>query len=91
MRLTFADAIFWVAVVCCAVAQVAILRSVFAARGPAAGGPGAGSVMPPMRRGLEVLWAVVPALGLALVLALTWRAIRPDPAVAPPAAETILS
>ena len=89
MRVTFADATFWVAVVCCVVAQVAILRSVFAARDPVGGTPGA--AMPPMRRGLEVIWAVVPALGLALVLALTWRAIRPDPAAAPPAAETSLT
>ena len=87
MRETYADAIFWVAVVCCAVAQVAILHSVFAARGPAAGGP----TMPPLRRGLEVLWAVVPAVGLALVLLLTWRAIRTDPVAAPAAAEATLS
>ena len=83
MRESLADAIFWIAVVCCVVAQAAILRSVFAARGQAGGVGGGGGTMPPLRRGLEVLWAVVPALGLALVLALTWREMRPDAHPAP--------
>ena len=88
MRESQADAIFWIAVACCVVAQVAILRSVFAARGPEA--PGGG--MPPLRRGLEVLWAVVPALGLALVLVLTWRAMQHDDRAAPqPAAGPLTS
>ena len=72
MRPTLADAIFWVAVACCALAQLAILRSVFGAH-PARGDRPA---MPRVRRGMEAFWAVVPALGLALVLVLTWRAMH---------------
>ena len=82
MRPTLADAIFWVAVACCALAQLAILRSVFAAHPR----PGDGPAMPRVRRGVEAVWAVVPAIGLALVLALTWRAMHPDVSPAPAAA-----
>jgi heme/copper-type cytochrome/quinol oxidase subunit 2 len=66
-----ADAIFWVAVACCVVAQAAIMRSVLAAP-------------PAPRRGLEVAWAAAPAVALALVLVATWRTLHP--ADAPPAA-----
>jgi len=80
-----ADAIFWVAVVCCAVAELFILRSTFAARGrrrpsgddPA--GPRRAEPLPPLRRIAELAWAVVPAVALALVLAATWRALHPAP------------
>jgi heme/copper-type cytochrome/quinol oxidase subunit 2 len=78
MPLPLADAIFWVAVVCCAIAQWFILRGALAAH-PAAGAP-----MSPARRGLEVVWAVLPAVALAVVLAATWRALHPAPS-APPA------
>jgi heme/copper-type cytochrome/quinol oxidase subunit 2 len=37
----------------------------------------------PVRRGAELLWAVVPALALAAVLFLTWRAMHPRAAAAP--------
>ncbi len=77
MPLSPADAIFWVAVACCAVAQWLILRSALRApdaeRGPPAGGGG----VPATRRAAEVAWAVLPAIALALVLAATWRAIHP--------------
>lgn len=71
MPLPLADAVFWVAVVCCAIAQWFILRGALAAH-PAAGAP-----LSATRRGLEVVWAVVPAVALALVLAATWRALHP--------------
>ena len=61
-----ADAIFWVAVAACLVAQAAILRSVALTR--------AGSAA---RRAAELLWAVAPAVALALVLAATWRTLHP--------------
>ena len=72
MPLSFADAIFWIAVALCAVAEVAIVRSAFASR-PA---PTAEHV-PAARRPVEALWAIVPAIALVVVLLATWRAIHP--------------
>ncbi len=79
---TWTEATFWVAAVACAVAQAAIVRSVFVARVPAAG-PGDVPRPAPARRAPEVAWAVLPALALAGVLALTWRAMHPAPNAAP--------
>jgi heme/copper-type cytochrome/quinol oxidase subunit 2 len=62
--------LFWLAVVCCVVAQIEIVRSAFKA--PAA----SDGTVPAPSRWTEVLWTVVPAIGLALVLAFTWRAIH---------------
>ena len=73
-----ADAIFWVAVVTCAVAQIAILRATFAARAGYAASP----AQRPATRVEEVAWAVLPALALAGVLALTWRALHAAPGTA---------
>ena len=73
MRPAVADAIYWSAVVCCVVAQIAILRSALARHRPPAGAP---ATLPPLRRGVELVWAVLPALALAAVLAFTWRAVR---------------
>ena len=70
-----ADATFWAAAVCCAVAQWVILRGTLAA--PLAPGSAA-----PGRRRAEVVWAVVPAVALALVLGATWRALHPAGPVA---------
>jgi hypothetical protein len=61
-----ADAIFWVAVAACLVAQAAILRSVAATRTGSAG-----------HRATELAWAIAPAVALALVLAATWRTLHP--------------
>ena len=72
MPLSFADAIFWSAVALCLVAEVAIVRSALATR-PA---PTAEHV-PAARRPVEALWAIVPAIALAVVLVATWRAIHP--------------
>ena len=65
-----ADAIFWVAAVCCAIAQWVILRGTLAAP-PAPGGDAVA------RKRAEVVWAVVLAVALALVLGATWRALHP--------------
>ena len=62
MSLSWGDAVFWAAVVCCAIAQVAIVRSVVVSQ----------------RRGVaEVAWAVIPALALGAALVLTWRRLHP--------------
>lgn len=62
MRISLGDAVFWTAVASCAVAQVAIVRSVIAA---------------PQRRPAELLYAFLPALALGAALWLTWRALHP--------------
>ena len=72
MRLLFADGLFWTSVACCLVAQLYIIRSVRGARYVPA--PTAG--LPRQRGLLELFWAVVPAIGLAVLLFFTWRAIR---------------
>ena len=66
---------FWAAVVCCVVAEVAIVRSAALARGRSGAAPD-GARLPSVRRGAEVMWAVLPALALAGVLAWTWREMR---------------
>lgn len=73
MRPAVADAIFWSAAVCCVVAQIAILRSALARHRPPADAP---PTMPPLRRGIEVVWALLPAIALAVVLLATWRAVQ---------------
>ena len=73
MPISFADAIFWVGVVSCAIAQIAILRSVLRTRRARESGPG----VPHPRYAVEVAWAVVPAIALAMLLVATWRTMHP--------------
>jgi heme/copper-type cytochrome/quinol oxidase subunit 2 len=80
MPSTLSDALFWVAVALCAVAQAAILRSALAAHHTAAA---PGSTLPPLRRAVEVAWTVVPAIALAALLVFTWRAMHPPVRSAP--------
>ena len=87
-ELSWTEATFWVAAVACVVAQAAIVRSVFVAR-PPEGGDVPLPRPAPARRAPEVAWAVVPALALAAVLALTWRAIHEPPAGAAPNAAPV--
>ena len=92
MRPAVADAIYWSAVVCCVVAQIAILRSALARHRPPADAP---ATLPPLRRGVELVWAVLPARALAGVRAFTWRAVRARatdlPGAVAPAAPTLES
>lgn len=67
-----AEPIFWIAAALCIIGELAILRAAFAP--PADAGPSAPVPQPP--RGTEMLWAVVPAIALALLLAATWRALH---------------
>lgn len=69
----FADALFWIAVALCAVAQLALLHSFFlgASRPRRDAAPGF--------RATETLWAVVPAVVLVLLLAGTRQAMDPGP------------
>jgi heme/copper-type cytochrome/quinol oxidase subunit 2 len=72
MRLSFADGLFWASVACCAFAQFFILRSVGGRRHV----PEPTTRLPRQRGGMELLWAVVPALTLGVLLLFTWRAVR---------------
>jgi heme/copper-type cytochrome/quinol oxidase subunit 2 len=70
--------VFVACVVACAVAHVAILAAV--ARRPARNAdPG----VPHPRRGIEIVWALLPALALALVVTATWERVREKPADPP--------
>jgi heme/copper-type cytochrome/quinol oxidase subunit 2 len=69
------DATFWLAAVCCALAQAAIVRSALRARDHRPDGSASPS------RPTEVAWTVLPAVMLALVLVLTWRALHAAPAL----------
>ena len=72
MHSLFANGLFWASVACCAVAQIFIIRSVRGARYV----PEPTAVMPRSRHAVEMLWAVLPAVGLVVLLLCTWRAIQ---------------
>lgn len=68
-----ADLVFWIALACCAVAQIAIIRSVLLATpsaSPSADAP------PKSGRAAEIAWAVLPGVMLGLVFWATWRAMH---------------
>ena len=75
MPFRLADAIFWIAVACCSVAQLAIIRSVFISPATAPDGdtvtPASGA-----RRAGEIAWAIIPGVALVFVFLATWRAMR---------------
>ncbi len=73
MPIPFADALFWVGVASCAVAQAAILRSVLRQRRA----QGTAASVPRPRFLVEVAWAVLPAVALAVLLVATWRTMHP--------------
>lgn len=82
MPISFADAVFGLGVVSCAVAQAAILRSVLRMRRAVSPNEG----VPRPRFVIEVAWAVVPAVALAALLFATWRTMHPRSAAHPPSA-----
>ncbi len=72
MSRQFAESVFWIALASCAIAELAILRTVFSPQASATSST-------PIRhsaRGTEMIWAVLPAIALAALLAATWRAIH---------------
>jgi len=83
MHLTPSTLLFWASVACCLVAQVLIVRSVVGARRL----PPASPELPRAHAGVELVWAVLPAVALGVLLLFTWRAIDvresrdPTPAV----------
>lgn len=71
------DALFAGAVVCCAVAQVAIVRSTARATPRDARG---------LHRASEIAWAAIPAIALAAALLFTWQAMHPQQRTIAPSA-----
>jgi heme/copper-type cytochrome/quinol oxidase subunit 2 len=72
MPFSFATGLFWTSVACCLIAQILIVRSVRGARHLPAPNPD----LPRARGGVELLWAVAPAVALCALLLFTWRAIE---------------
>ncbi|HEX8848957.1 MAG TPA: hypothetical protein VF761_05460 [Gemmatimonadaceae bacterium] len=73
--------LFWLAAVVAAVAQVALVVATVRVSRPhrvddvPAIAEGETGTLPSPRRGLEILWAVLPALALAALLYYTWRGL----------------
>ena len=76
----FANGLVWLSVACGAVAQIFIIRSVRGTRYV----PEPTATVPRSRSAVEMMWAVLPAIGLAVLLAFTWRAIRSNSAANAP-------
>jgi len=81
MPFSLADAIFWVAVACCVVAQAAIVHSVVISPSQSRVADAAGPASSARRLG-ELAWAVLPGIALGVVLAFTWRAMHAPQAAA---------
>lgn len=72
MTRSLAVTVFWIAAALCIVAELIILRAAFLPPADVS----ESSTVPHSPRGAEMLWAVIPAFGLAVLLASTWRAIH---------------
>ena len=71
MNQPLAETIFWIAAIACVIAEIAILRSTFAARSP-----NKSELVPTASPRSELAWAVIPALALIVLLTATWQRIE---------------
>jgi heme/copper-type cytochrome/quinol oxidase subunit 2 len=71
MNQPLAETIFWIAALACLVAEIAILKSSFAAR--TSENP---TLVPTASRGGELMWAILPAIALGVLLFFTWRRVE---------------
>jgi heme/copper-type cytochrome/quinol oxidase subunit 2 len=71
MNQPLAETIFWIAVVACVIAELAILRSTFAAQRP-----NKPELVPSASPRSEIAWAIIPAVALGVVLGATWQRIE---------------
>lgn len=71
MSQPLAEIIFWIAALGCIVAELAILRSSFAETGAHSS-----ALVPVSSRRTELAWTIVPAIGLAVLLAFTWNEMK---------------
>jgi len=74
MSRQLALAIFWIAVVACAIAQAGIFHSAIAR--PSIGENAESRGIPRSPRIVEMIWTIIPALILAAILTITWMAIH---------------
>jgi heme/copper-type cytochrome/quinol oxidase subunit 2 len=80
MRVFLANAIFWLAALSSAAAQIMILRSaVVSTPRPAE----TDHPWPTVRRALEIAWAGLPGIALAVLFVFTWRAMHAASPIAP--------
>jgi heme/copper-type cytochrome/quinol oxidase subunit 2 len=71
MNQPLAETIFWIAALACAVAEIAIVRSIIAQRRAQKSTLVASSS--PLA---ELIWAIVPAIALSVLLIATWERIE---------------
>lgn len=91
------DAVFWIAVASCAVAQIFILRAVFrvtpgnTGTSSTSSAPEGESVsVPTPHRLTEIVWVILPVVLLTLAFVGAWRVMHPVlPDWLPPGAEII--
>jgi heme/copper-type cytochrome/quinol oxidase subunit 2 len=80
MRVFLTTAIFWLAALSSAAAQVMILRSaIVSTPRPAA----SQASWPTLRRALEIAWAGLPGIALVVLFLFTWRAMHAASPIAP--------
>ena len=65
------EVLFWSSAICCLVAQVLIVRSVLGVRKL----PEPRPELARSRDGVELFWALLPAVALGVLLFFTWREI----------------
>jgi len=80
MRVFLANAIFWLAALSSAAAQIMILRSAIVSTPRTAE---TDRSWPAARRALEIAWAGLPGIALAVLFVFTWRAMLAASPIAP--------
>lgn len=81
MRVLLTTAIFWLAALSSAAAQIMILRSAIVST-PRPAPPD--HTWPTARRALEIAWAGLPGVALAVLFVFTWRAMHAASPITPP-------
>jgi heme/copper-type cytochrome/quinol oxidase subunit 2 len=71
MNQPLAETIFWIAALACAVAEIAIVRSIIAQRRAQHS-----NLVPSGSPVIELIWGVVPAIALAFLLFATWHRVQ---------------
>ena len=71
MNQPLAETIFWIAALACAVAEIAIVRSIFAQRRAQHS-----NLVPSGSPVTELIWGIVPAIALAFLLVATWHRVQ---------------
>lgn len=71
MNQQLAEGIFWLAALACVLAEIAILRSTYAATRAEKS-----ALVPVPARSGEIAWAIIPAVALSILLVMTWQRIE---------------